>query len=101
MVEGHTLYSWSHTQIKLKFKVSNMNILPTKIWKYEDLKWYISVNKEIPICITILKIELPIVNMKKDTNFQIPLFVATKVYRNVQLDEFDQMQSVLNDNVKH
>lgn len=56
-------------KIKLKFKVSNMNIPLAEIREDEDLNWYISVKKKTTLRINLLKIKLPTIHMMRDTSF--------------------------------
>lgn len=70
------------TEIKLKFKVRNINIPTTKIRKDEDLNWYISIQKETALGVRFHKTELPIGSPTvRDTHFEDLPFVVEDGFR--------------------
>lgn len=88
------------TQIELKFKIPNMNIAPAQIRDDEDVKWYISVHNETPICVNVLEAELPSVGMGRDTNCPNCSFAIVGVHQNVQQEDHNHQQNALNNNAE-
>ncbi|XP_022885738.1 uncharacterized protein LOC111401970 [Olea europaea var. sylvestris] len=84
----------SCNEIKLKFKVPNLNIPSAEIRDDEDLQWYISVHKETALCVTILEIEFPSVDMATDANCAGNLFGPTECPQNVQHNEINHQHNV-------
>ncbi|KAL2486863.1 hypothetical protein Adt_31619 [Abeliophyllum distichum] len=64
-----------------------MNFPPTKIHEDDDLKWYIFINKETTMRVTLLPTETPTsptVHQEREKNLAEPLSVAQDRYDNLQ-----------------
>lgn len=75
----------SSTQVKLKFKVPNMNISLAKIWEDEFLNCCILVYKKTALYISFRKTELSlVVHTVRVTNFEYLTFVTEEGLEDLQ-----------------
>ncbi|CAA2998781.1 calmodulin-binding transcription activator 3-like isoform X2 [Olea europaea subsp. europaea] len=65
------------TQIKLKFKVPNMNVPPAEIQDNDELNWYITFHKENALYVSLCETEVPNgLHTVRETEMEDPTFVT-------------------------